>query len=156
MSYPWSMSLYGNYQHHARDSRTFGIIFPLAENKRDRERLAPEVFVKNSGELWILFRLRDVLISQKVYLQAMLDYMDQGGKSRGSALYTEKPESEITFDMFREFTCEREEMGETPIQEIVLEGEKAVAFWRQPRPIPQDDDFFENVWRGYRENGNVF
>ena len=128
----------------------------LEENEKDRVRLETTVFVKNPGELWILFRLRDVLISQKVYLQAMLDYMDQGGKSRGSALYTEKPESEITFDMFREFTCEREEMGETPIQEIVLEGEKAVAFWRQPRPIPQDDDFFENVWRGYRENGNVF
>ena len=128
----------------------------LEENETDRVRLETTVFVKNPGELWILFRLRDVLISQKVYLQAMLDYMDQGGKSRGSALYTEKPESEITFDMFREFTCEREEMGETPIQEIVLEGEKAVAFWRQPRPIPQDDDFFENVWRGYRENGNVF
>ena len=128
----------------------------LEENEKDRVRLETTVFVKNPGELWILFRLRDVLISQKVYLQAMLDYMDQGGKSRGSALYTEKPESEITFDMFREFTCEREEMGETPIQEIVLEGEKAVAFWRQPCPIPQDDDFFENVWRGYRENGNVF
>ena len=128
----------------------------LEENETDRVRLETTVFVKNPGELWILFRLRDVLISQKVYLQAMLDYMDQGGKSRGSALYTEKPESEITFDMFREFTCEREEMGKTPIQEIVLEGEKAVAFWRQPCPIPQDDDFFENVWRGYRENGNVF
>ena len=114
----------------------------LEENEKDRVRLETTVFVKNPGELWILFRLRDVLISQKVYLQAMLDYME--------------PESEITFDMFREFTCEREEMGETPIQEIVLEGEKAVAFWRQPRPIPQDDDFFENVWRGYRENGNVF
>ena len=155
MSYPWSMSLYGNYQHHARDSRTFGIIFPLAENKRDRECLAPEVFVKNSGELWILFRLRDVLISQKVYLQAMLDYMDRGGKSRGSALYTDKPESEFTFEMFREFSCEAEK-GETLIQEISLEGEGTVCRWRPVRPIPKDDDFFENVWRGYRENGNVY
>ena len=127
----------------------------LAENERDRERLASEVFVKNSGELWILFRLRDVLISQKVYLQAMLDYMDRGGKSRGSALYTDKPESEFTFEMFREFSCEAEK-GETLIQEIALEGKEAIACWRQPRPIPKDDDFFENVWRGYRENGNVY
>ena len=128
----------------------------LTENEKDQERLKSEAFVKNPGELWILFRLRDVLISQKVYLQAMLDYMDQGGKSRGSALYTEKPECEFTFDMFRKFSCERGEMKETPIQEMILEGKKAVSFWRQPRPIPEDDDFFENVWRGYRENGNIF
>ena len=27
---------------------------------------------------------------------------------------------------------------------------------RPVRPIPDGDDFFENVWRGYRENQNVF
>ena len=27
--------------------------------------------------------------------------------------------------------------------------------WRTPRPIPEDDDFFENVWRSYRETGNI-
>ena len=102
----------------------------LEENEKDRVRLETTVFVKNPGELWILFRLRDVLISQKVYLQAMLDYMDQGGKSRGSALYTEKPESEITFDMFREFTCEREEMGKRPYRK---------SFWKGKRPSPSGD-----------------
>ncbi|MDP9696632.1 UNVERIFIED_ORG: hypothetical protein J2X79_004215 [Arthrobacter globiformis] len=28
--------------------------------------------------------------------------------------------------------------------------------WRPRRPIPEDDDFFENVWRQFRENGNVY
>ncbi|SDD46072.1 Succinate dehydrogenase/fumarate reductase, flavoprotein subunit [Sanguibacter gelidistatuariae] len=28
--------------------------------------------------------------------------------------------------------------------------------WRPVRPIPEDDDFFENVWRTYRENQNIF
>ena len=27
--------------------------------------------------------------------------------------------------------------------------------WRPRRPIPDDDDFFENVWREFREHGNV-
>lgn len=27
--------------------------------------------------------------------------------------------------------------------------------WRPRRPVPQDDDFFENVWREFREHGNV-
>lgn len=28
--------------------------------------------------------------------------------------------------------------------------------WRRRRPIPSDDDFFENVWREFRERGAVF
>lgn len=28
--------------------------------------------------------------------------------------------------------------------------------WRPRRPIPDDDDFFENVWREFRTHGNVF
>ena len=27
--------------------------------------------------------------------------------------------------------------------------------WRPRRPIPQDDDFFENVWRDFRDHGNI-
>jgi hypothetical protein len=27
---------------------------------------------------------------------------------------------------------------------------------RPVRPIPNDDSFFENVWRGYRENQNIY
>ena len=27
--------------------------------------------------------------------------------------------------------------------------------WRRRRPIPEDDDFFENVWREFREHGNI-
>ena len=28
--------------------------------------------------------------------------------------------------------------------------------WRPVRPIPEDDDFFENVWRDYREHKNIY
>jgi succinate dehydrogenase / fumarate reductase flavoprotein subunit len=28
--------------------------------------------------------------------------------------------------------------------------------WRPVRPIPEDDDFFENVWRDYREHRNIY
>ncbi|MGC0249946.1 FAD-binding protein [Pseudactinotalea sp. Z1748] len=28
--------------------------------------------------------------------------------------------------------------------------------WRPVRPIPADDDFFENVWREFREHGNIY
>lgn len=28
--------------------------------------------------------------------------------------------------------------------------------WRHRRPIPQDDEFFENVWRDFRATGNIY
>ena len=40
-------------------------------------------------ELAMVYRLRDMLLSQHAYLTAMEDYTAHGGKSRGSALYTD-------------------------------------------------------------------
>ena len=40
-------------------------------------------------ELAMVYRLRDMLLSQRAYLTAMTDYTAHGGKSRGSALYTD-------------------------------------------------------------------
>ncbi|MEX2549236.1 MAG: FAD-binding protein [Nitriliruptoraceae bacterium] len=33
---------------------------------------------------------------------------------------------------------------------------EAVFRWRPRRPIPADDDFFETVWREFREHGNIY
>ena len=39
---------------------------------------------------------------------------------------------------------------------VRVDGSGKVTFaWRPVRPIPEDDDFFENVWREYREHRNV-
>lgn len=44
--------------------------------------------------------------------------------------------------------------GET--QEVDWNGEGVPQFaWRPVRPIPSDDDFFENVWRQFREDDGV-
>ena len=37
-----------------------------------------------------LFLIRDILTSQYVYLSAMAEYLDHGGRSRGSVLYTDE------------------------------------------------------------------
>ena len=41
------------------------------------------------------------------------------------------------------------------VVQLASYGETCGYSWRSVRPIPQEDDFFENVWRGYREDGNV-
>ncbi len=134
-----------------------GILTALCEVQTELTSYSEIVSVAAPSELGRLFRLRDVLICQYVYLFAMKDYMEQGGKSRGSALYTDlegkKPYS-ILPDAFT-FCLDDGSRGSL-IQEVTYHNGDCTFLWRLVRPIPDDDDFFENVWRSYRENKNIY
>lgn len=107
-------------------------------------------------ELAMLYRLRDMLLSQRAYLTAMTDYTAHGGKSRGSALYTDLTGGTKPFGQLPDtFTFALDETEAPLIQELWFEDGTCRTAWRTPRPIPEDDDFFENVWRSYRETGNI-
>ena len=124
----------------------------------ERELLAFRQNVRvGAKQLSSAFRLRDALLCQRVYLAAMVDYVEQGGKSRGSALYTdpngEKPYESLP-DAFS-FTLDDGTRGNL-VQEVLLNKDTCDFEWRTIRPMPEDDDFFENVWRAFRENGNTY
>jgi len=38
------------------------------------------------------------------------------------------------------------------IQEVKLAEDQVIVEWRKRRPLPEESDFFENVWKQYREN----
>lgn len=107
-------------------------------------------------ELAMVYRLRDMLLSQRAYLTAMADYTAHGGQSRGSALYTDLTGGVKPFAQLPDtFTFAMDETEAPLIQELWFEDGTCRTSWRAPRPIPEDDDFFENVWRSYRETGNI-
>ena len=107
-------------------------------------------------ELAMVYRLRDMLLSQHAYLTAMADYTAHGGQSRGSALYTDLTGGVKPFAQLPDtFTFALDETEAPLIQELWFEDGTCKIDWRAPRPIPEDDDFFENVWRSYRETGNI-
>ena len=130
----------------------------IRKDKELLETLEDRVCVKDGKELSWFFRLRDTLISQIMYLSAMKDYAEQGGKSRGSALYTDpvngrRPYPELPEEFI--FAVDDGSRGNM-IQEISWDGGECRTEWRKVHPIPEDDDFFENIWRTYRENRNVY
>ena len=115
------------------------------------------ICVKNQGRIWNLFQLRNALITQKVYLSAMIDYLERGGKSRGSSLYSDENGSVKQRNLDQRFVYTLEDEKTNPlIQEVRYENGKVSFSYREPRPIPEDDDFFENVWSEYRKNKNIF
>lgn len=109
-----------------------------------------------TDELGQVYRLRDTLISIKCYMTAMCDYSRKGGKSRGSALYTDmtgiKPYAQLP-DEFT-FKVDDGKLDEV-IQEVSWKAGVCSVNWRERRPIPENNDFFEVVWKNYRETGNV-
>lgn len=129
----------------------------IAEIRARLENLPAYATISESKDLAWLYRYRDTLISQQTYLSAMVDYLRQGGKSRGSALYTDpsgrKPFAQLP-DTFT-FTVDDGSLGDL-VQEASWKGGECTFQFRKVRPIPEDDDFFENVWRSYRETGNIY
>ncbi|EXG85850.1 succinate dehydrogenase/fumarate reductase flavoprotein subunit [Clostridium sp. ASBs410] len=129
----------------------------IKEIQEELSHLGDFAWVEDGKELWRAFRLRDMLISQFVYLSAMKDYVDHQGRSRGSALYTDlsgqKPDPRLP----EEFTfCLDDGSSEDLIQEVSYRNGKVQFEWRKVRTIPEDDNFFENVWRQFRENQNIY
>ena len=139
-----------------------------------------------------LFLVRDLVTTQYVYLTAMADYLDHGGRSRGSVLYTDpagglpvwqdadaNPVDAGLDERFRfvpddgaldgvaQIVTLRPGPGAKPPdphhagsdhvpQPAPAEELPAVECrWRPVRPLPNPDEPFEVVWRGYLADRNV-
>ncbi len=119
-------------------------------------RFEEEVRYTKTSELKYVFRFRDTLISQKCYLESMVNYAEEKGKSRGSALYTDMSGFKPYASLPDTFTFSLDDGSkDSLIQEMTYRKGTCTFDWRPVRPIPDNDDFFENVWRRYRENGNI-
>jgi len=112
--------------------------------------------VKDKTKLYMYYKYKDILYTQKAVLTAMIDYSETAEGTRGSSLCFDKNgKLRNGLEEFFRFT---EEKGgsNTRVQELVMSGDNFVCTWRDVRPIPENKDFFENIWRQYRENKNIF
>ncbi|MBP5273660.1 MAG: oxidoreductase, partial [Abditibacteriota bacterium] len=112
--------------------------------------------VGDVSELYLAYKLKDLLTVQAAMLTACIDYSETAGATRGSALYRDKGGllREGLDELFR-FTPETKYSGDK-VQQIRKEGGSFKTAWRPVRPIPKEDAFFENVWRSYQKNKNVY
>ncbi len=128
----------------------------LSDAETDLHKLGNEKIVMDKSYLFLYYKLKDILITQKAVLSAMLDFSEKIGATRGSALYYDSngEKCEKLEESFR-FTSDSGESN-SKIQEIKLSDEGFKTKWRPVRPIPENNDFFENIWKGYRQNKNVY
>ncbi len=126
----------------------------IFDNDADINTFSNSCGAKGKGAVLLAYRLRDVLICQKAYLYAMLGHIDNFSNTCGSALYYDK-NGELRAGLEEVF---RFTLDDGKINSFVQEteyGEKCINSFRKVRPLEEGGGFFENIWRSFRENGNV-
>ena len=124
----------------------------LQETRRELSNFFETKAASDPSRLSLLFRLYDVLVTQEVYLSAMLDYLKKGGASRGSALYTD-PRGQRPHPSLSDRYLDTPDGGRSAqiTQEISLSGHDCESLWRPVHPIPDAGLFFESEWKKFRE-----
>ena len=110
-----------------------------------------------ASTLWKLFEYRTALVSQKVYLSAMLDYASHNLGSRGSAVYSDEDgelQPPAMDDRFRH-SLQKDEHPMIQMAELEKDGKVSISY-RNPRPIPQEEEAFEVVWARYRKDKCIY
>ena len=97
----------------------------------------------NSPNLKQVYILLDTLVSQLVYLCAIKDYVDNDGKSRGSALYY-TPNGKLVENLPEMFRFSLDDHSKGNMVQVGELDQTDVSFnWRPVRPMPEEDSFFE-------------
>ncbi len=113
--------------------------------------LVDQTTITSPIELGYCFQNYDLLLTQYVYLLAIKDYIQQGGRSRGSYLVFD-PKGQLPLECLPEefkFTLTEDPSFLHKIQRVIYQEGKCTFYWDQVRPLPQEDSWFENVWNKY-------
>ena len=101
------------------------------------------------------YQLKEALVSQQMYLSAMEDYARNVGGSRGSAIYTAS-DGELAEGLEELFRFRLDDGGfDDQVQIVEYEDNEPKITWRLVRPLPQENEAFETIWKKYRETKNV-
>jgi succinate dehydrogenase/fumarate reductase flavoprotein subunit len=117
-------------------------------------RLKSKITVRSVKDLPEAFRILDLGLTHALYLEAINEYLERGGRSRGSYLVLDKagakPCPELG-DEWRFALNPRPSFVDRKILEVSLDKRgRAVKEWVDVRPIPREDSWFENVWEDFR------
>jgi len=123
------------------------------------QRLQSDMRILSSEELPEAFKNLDLGLTHALYLEAIGEYLEKKGQSRGSYL-VKNPEGKIPCPEFRDewkfLLNDQDAFVNKKALEISLDsGGNTVKQWVDIRPIPRDDTWFENVWNRYMNDDIV-
>jgi succinate dehydrogenase/fumarate reductase flavoprotein subunit len=149
-----SRALMSQYGAHIRSLQ--GVNQSLEEIRRNLELFPRNSMINSVQELGLAFKNYDLMITQFCYMNAIKNYLENGGQSRGSYLVYNKdgqlPNSHLP-EMFR-FQLNNGKLKDF-IQRMYYKDSQCYFRWDKVKSIPKRKDWFELVWKDYRE-GIIF
>jgi len=100
----------------------------------------------------------DLCLTYAMYLEAIGEYLEKGGKSRGSYLvldeHGERPCGELNDEWKFSLNTENAYVNERILEIFLDDNFNVRKQWVKIRPIPKEDTWFERIWNDYRK-GNI-
>jgi succinate dehydrogenase/fumarate reductase flavoprotein subunit len=119
-------------------------------------RLKRELKVRTAAGLPAAFKTLDLCLAHALYLEAIHEYLERGGKSRGSSLVLDPEGSEPCPGMGPEWRFSLnppDSFVDQKILEISLDAKgRAIKKWANIRALPGGETWFENVWDDFRKD----
>jgi succinate dehydrogenase/fumarate reductase flavoprotein subunit len=120
------------------------------------ERLRKDMRVASPKSLPRAFKVLDLALTHAVYLEAVREYLERGGRSRGSFLVPDPQGRLPAPDLdarWRFSLASPEDPASRQVLEVGLDGRGGVRKrWIDVRPIPEDASWFENVWNDFLDD----
>jgi succinate dehydrogenase/fumarate reductase flavoprotein subunit len=119
-------------------------------------RIKKDLTVHSSRELPRAFTCLDTSLTSAIYLEALDEYLQKGGKSRGSFLVMEpegvKPCPELKQD-WRYSVQKSGSFADKRILELTMHPQNSIRMsWVPIRPIPKMENWFETIWEDFRKD----
>ena len=129
--------------------------FAASEAAAMLKKLPGMIGARSVADLTESFLLLDHCITHFVYLEAINFYIEKGGRSRGSYIVVEKGEKDFpekSKSVFDPELCLYDRDVEKKIIEVIFKEEKAIINLVDIREIPEQNLWFEKVWKDYLED----
>ena len=133
----------------------------MVRTERDRawdlyRKARRELRVASAKRLPEGFKALDLALTHALYLEAIAECLDKGGKSRGSYLVTDrdgvKPDPRLE-DRWAFSLASPDDLVSQNVLEIGLDARGRVRkTWAPVRPLPAADSWFETVWNDFMKD----
>jgi succinate dehydrogenase/fumarate reductase flavoprotein subunit len=130
-----------------------------AETARARElwlRARRELRVRSARDLPLGFKALDLALAHAVYLDAVGEYLERGGKSRGSYIVPDasgRPPHPLLGRRWAYSLAGPGDFVSSHILEVRLDRRGVLKKeWVPVRPVPRPEAWFESVWAAYRKD----
>ncbi|MCX6569154.1 MAG: FAD-binding protein [Candidatus Aminicenantes bacterium] len=138
-----------------------------SEEVRSAKTAARELWLRARRELRVLsardlpkaFKALDLSLTHAVYLQALSEYLDRGGKSRGSALVPDpsgrKPHPHLGNRWTFSLTDPSDFVSENILEVRLDKRDRVHKHWVPVRPVPPAEGWFETVWNDFMKDKTI-